>query len=191
MRAALAALLAAFVAGCGFHLAGSLPLPRVLQRIYIELEQPYKVSEAPLERTLRERLVQRGAKVVSKSEKAETRLRMWNLSERREALSIGPDGKALEYRLLISVDYEVRRGAELLLPPNTLTASRDYSFEPGSILAKESEESDLREFIQGELAELLLLRMEIGLRDMPAESVDPAQVVPPLSAPEPAPAPAG
>ena len=119
MRAALAALLAAFVAGCGFHLAGSLPLPQVLQRVYLDLEQPYKVSDAPLEIALRERLVQRGARVVSKSEKAETRLRLWNLAERREALSIGPDGKALEYRLLISVDYEVRRGAELLLPPTT------------------------------------------------------------------------
>ena len=188
MRAALAALLAAFVAGCGFHLAGSLPLPQVLQRVYLDLEQPYKVSDAPLEIALRERLVQRGARVVSKSEKAETRLRLWNLAERREALSIGPDGKALEYRLLISVDYEVRRGAELLLPPTTLSASRDYSFEPGSILAKEAEEAELREYIQGELAELLLLRMEIGLRDLPAPAASPAQVVPPLSTPTPAPA---
>lgn len=188
MRAACVVLLAALLAGCGFHLAGSLPLPRTLQRIYIDLEQPYKVSDAPLEIALRERLVQRGAIVVAKSGKAETQLRLRNLSERREALSIGPDGKALEYRLLISVDYEVRRGAEVLLPGQTLSASRDYSFEPGSILAKEAEEAELREYIQGELAELLLLRLEIGLRDLPPQPESPPQMVPPVSAAAPAPA---
>lgn len=190
MRALFGLAVVALLAGCGFRLAGSLPLPQALQRVYLDLEQPYRVSDAPLEIALRERLVQRGAKVVSKSEKADTRLRLWNLTERREALSIGPDGKALEYRLLITVDYEVRRGAEVLLPVQTLSASRDYSFEPGSILAKEAEEAELRAYIQGELAELLLLRMEIGLRDLPVEPAPPARVVPAVSAPAPAPAPA-
>lgn len=184
MRLTLIALLSLLLAACGFHLAGTLPLPRVLKRVYIDLSQPYQVSEPPLEVALRERLVQRGATVVAKTEKAETQLRIWNLVERREALSIGPDGKALEYRLLVSVNYEVRRGDQVLLPTDSLSASRDYSFEAGSILAKEAEESQLREFIQGELAELLLLRLEIGLRDQPPV---PAVVVPPVK-PEPAPA---
>jgi len=186
MRLALIAVLTLGLTACGFHLAGTRPLPEVLQRVYIDLSQPYKVSDQPLEVALRERLTQRGARVVAKAKQAETSLRLWDLVERRETLSIGPDGKALEYRLQISVNYEVLRGDKILLAPNSLSASRDYSFQPSSILAKESEEAQLREFIQGELAELLLLRLEVGLRDQ-TPTPDPAKLVPPLT-PEPAPA---
>ena len=186
MRFLLPLVLGVLLTGCGFHLAGTRPLPEVLQRVYIDLAQPYKVSDAPLEVALRERLSQRGAKVMPKSKQAETTLRLWDLVERRETLSIGPDGKALEYRLQISVNYEVRRADKVLLAADSLSASRDYSFQPSSILAKEAEEAQLREFIQGELAELLLLRLEVGLRDQPAV-VEPAQVVSPIKA-EPAPA---
>lgn len=189
MRLALSLLLGLLLTACGFRLAGTLPLPSVLKRVHIDLAQPYRVSESPLEVALRERLTQRGATVLPKVDPAETRLRLWDLIERRETLSIGSDGKALEYRLLISVNYEVRRGDKLLLAADTLSASRDYSFAPSSILAKEAEEAELRQFIQGELAELLLLRLEISLRDLPSQP-EPPQVVPAVS-PEPAPAPAG
>lgn len=185
MRIALAGLLlATLLSGCGFQFAGSRPLPAVLDRVYVDVEVPYRVSEPPLETALRARLSQRGATVATRAEQAETQLRLWDLVERRETLSLGPDGKALEYRLVISVRYEVRRAGKLLLPADTLSASRDYSFQPNRILAKEAEEAQLREFLQGEMAELLLLRLEVGLREMPPE---PANVVPL----EPAPAPAG
>ena len=86
----------------------------------------------------------------------------------------------------IAAQHFLRRAGKLLLPADTLSASRDYSFQPNRILAKEAEEAQLREFLQGEMAELLLLRLEVGLREMPPE---PANVVP--LAPAPAPSPAG
>lgn len=184
MRLALLAGLSLLLAGCGFTLVGSRPLPPVLDRVFVDVEQPYQVSEPPVETALRARLGQRGANVVSKAEQAETRLRLWDLVERRETLSLGTDGKALEYRLVFSARYEVRRGERLLLAPELLSVSRDYSFQPNRILAKEAEEAQLREFLQGEMAELLLLRLEAGLKTVP---LTPPAVVPLLPAAEPAP----
>jgi LPS-assembly lipoprotein len=41
--------------------------------------------------------------------------------------------------------------------------SRDYFFNAQQVLAKEAEESRLRDYIQNDLAELILLRLEAVL----------------------------
>lgn len=176
---------ALLLSACGFRLIGTRPLPSALQTVYVSVDAPYRVSEPPVQTALRTRLKRRGATVVSKPDQALTQVRLFDLSEQRETLSIGPDGKALEYRLVISVRFEVRQGTTLLQSPDQLTVSRDYSFRADQILAKEGEESQLREFIQDEMAELVLLRLEAVLASQPAP---PSVVVPVIPPAMPAPA---
>jgi LPS-assembly lipoprotein len=99
-------------------------------------------------------------------------------------LSIGTDGKVLEFQLVTSVTYQVNDGDKVLMPPDTLSLSRSYSFNAEQVLAKDAEEARLREYIQRELAELLLLRMEAVLGHSSEDSTVPA-------APTPAAEPAG
>jgi LPS-assembly lipoprotein len=163
------------LAGCGFHLAGNRMLPPPLDSVYIETVVPYRVSEPPVEVALRSRLVRRGGVVTSRAGDAKCILRLTKLDERREVLSAGLDGKALEYLLTTRVSYELTSGKDVLVPLDTLTVSRDYSFNAEQVLAKEAEEARLREFIQDEIAELLLLRLEATLSSRPA-SVTPTTV---------------
>lgn len=156
----LIAVLSMLLAGCGFHLAGTRPLPEPLRIVAIDVVTPYKVSEPPVETALRANLQRRGAQIVDGKSEEATLIRLSELKEARDTLSIGPDGKALEFRLVTSVRYEVRRGSRVLVAPDTIYATRDYSFEPQQVLAKEAEEARLQEFIQAELAELLMLRFE-------------------------------
>jgi LPS-assembly lipoprotein len=159
--AALAALL--MLGACGFHLAGTRPLPAPLADVYIDMVSPYTVTEPPLQAALQSRIESRGGQVKSKMDQAKTVLRLSDLSETREVLSVGPDGKAVEYRLVTRVTYELRSGERVLIAPESQGMSRDYSFSAQQILPKEAEEVRLRKFIQGELAELILLRIEAEL----------------------------
>lgn len=171
MRIALAALLATLLAGCGFHLAGSRPLPEPLKSAYIEVVAPYRVSEPPLEVSLRNLLQRRGGHVRNSAAGAGAVIKLSDLNESRLVLSIGTDGKVLEFQLVTSVTYQVNAGDKVLMPPDTLSLSRSYSFNAEQVLAKDAEEARLREYIQSELAELLLLRMEAVLghsADQPA-----------------------
>jgi len=171
--------LAAGLSACGFHLAGSRPLPEALQVVSIDVITPYKVTEPPVETALRANLQRRGAQVVEKVQDVPvTHIRLSELKELRDPLSIGLDGKAREFRLITSVRYEVQRGDQVLLAPDTLFATRDFSFEPEEVLAKEAEEARLREFIQAELAELLMLRLEARLSraELMAPAAAPATV---------------
>lgn len=192
MRLLLSLLLVLPLAACGFKLIGAGGLPPELDAVYVDMALGYEVSEPEVETALRSKLVRRGAKIVAKAEPAVTQIRLSSLEERRETLSIGGDGKALEYRLVIGVRYELLRDGRLLLPADRISVSRDYSFQLDQILQKELEEQQLREYIQNELAELVLLRISTGLSArLPVAA--PAQLVPtvtPSPAHPPAPAPA-
>lgn len=172
----LLALLSALSA-CGFHAAGSRPLPEPLKLVRIDMIAPYQVSEPAVESTLRARLANRGAEVVEKTREDVTVIRLTNLQESRQVLSVGADGKALEYELILRVNYEVRNGTRVLVPPDQIEVRRDYSFTADQVLPKEQEAARLREFLETEMAELLLLRIETAAARAPAEPAAPAPVV--------------
>jgi len=167
MRAALAVVVV-MLAGCGFHWAGSRPLPPALTSVYIDVVTPYRVSKPPLESALSSRLLRRGARLAGSFGGARTILRVTDLTEARQVLSVDPFGKAVEYTLTARVQYELIEGGTVVLPADTIQVSRDYSFNAQQVLAKEAEEQRLQTFIQDELAELLLLRVEALLAAVPA-----------------------
>lgn len=172
MRVALVLGLAVLLAGCGFHFAGSRPLPPALSSVYIDVVTPYSVTKPPIEAALRSRLLRRGARVAASLGAARTILRLTEVDESREVLSVDPFGKAVEFTLTTRVRYEVVETGREPLPPDTLSVSRDYSFNAQEILAKEAEELRLQAFMQDELAELLLLRLEALLAAAPAAPPD-------------------
>ena len=161
---------AVLVGGCGFHLAGRTPVPPQLKAVYVDYVDPYHVGVPPLQNAITERLIRSGAKVVSQAQEAQSILRLSNLAQAREAVSIGPDGRALEYRLIVSVSYELASRGKVLLPPETQTVASDYTFNAQQILAKEKEKNRLEKYLQDELAELLLLRINARLTHLPSGS---------------------
>ncbi len=180
MRAAAAVaclLLALLSAACGFHWAGTRPLPPALSVVYIDVVTPYRVSKPPLEQALGSRLQRRGARLSSTLGAARSILRVSELTETREVLSVDPFGKAVEYKLTTRARFQLVEGGTVRVAPDTIQVSRDYSFNAQQVLAKEAEELRLQTFMQDELAELLLLRIEAALAAPPAAPADalPAQ----------------
>ena len=179
-------LLAGALGGCGFHLAGDRPVPPALSSVYIDLVQPYRVGTPPLETALQSRIASRGGVIKSHIGDAKAVLRLSDLSETRETLSVGPDGKANEYRLVTQVTYELHSGEQELIPPEAQGISRSYSFSVDEILGKEAEEARLRNYMQDELAALILLRIDAALAHtvIPVPAPDPSSPAnPPVEAP--------
>ena len=166
--------------GCGFHLAGQQPLPEPLTSVYIDMVNPYRVATPPLETALQARIVARNGQVKSDESKARSVLRLSELSETLEALAVGLDGVALEYRLVTHVTFELHDHDRVLVPAHDQSVSRDYSFNVTAVLAKEEEEDRLRNYMQNELAELILLRLEA---DLNRAATAPAPVSVPASTP--------
>jgi LPS-assembly lipoprotein len=159
----LAGVLAMLLAGCGFQLQGQRELPQELRSVFLDTVVPYRVADSAVEVALRSRLRRRGAIVAGSEAAADSILQLTNLNERRNVLSIGPDGKAIEFELVTEVTYSLRRAGIFIVPPGVVQVRRDLSFNSEQILAKEAEERRLQEFMQDELAELILLRLEASL----------------------------
>lgn len=167
-RLLFVALLPLMLAACGFHLAGDRPLPPALQSVYIDMVDPYRVTAAPVEAALLKRIASRGGAVKSRAAEAAVTLRLSNLRQNEEVLSIGTDSKAVEYRLIVSLHYELDAAGKVLVPADSISVSRDFSFSAQQILAKNAEQDKLNAWLQDEVAELLLLRLEAVLRQTPA-----------------------
>lgn len=178
MRPALATMLL-LLAGCGFHWAGSRPLPELLSWIYVDIVTPYHVSKPPLDGALRSRLLRRGAVVTANASSARTVLRISDLIETREVLSVDTFGKAAEYKLTARLRYELLEEGKAIVPAGVMSVSRDYSFNAQQVLAKEAEEARLQTFVQDELAELLLRRLEAQLTAPAAAPAGAADAPPP------------
>ena len=165
--------------GCGFHWAGSRPLPPELLSVYIDVVTPYAVSKPPVDGALRARLLRRGALIAGSADAARTTLRISDLSETRDVLSVDPFGKAVEYKLTARLRYDLITDGKSVVTPDVLQVSRDYSFNAQQVLAKEAEEQRLQAFMQDELAELLLLRIDAALNGLKASAPPPpAEAVP-------------
>lgn len=172
MRRTLPLLLALLLTACGFRFVGDRPLPELLRRVHVDVIAPYRVMEPPIETHLRALLLRRGSKVLDRPVAGVTEIRLSQLETRREILSVGTDGKALEFALITRVQMDVRRDSAVLVPGLVIEVTRDFSFNAEQVLAKEAEEERLRRYLQTEIAELLLLRLEALL------SASPAIVVP-------------
>jgi LPS-assembly lipoprotein len=162
------AALALWLGGCGFHLAGERPLPDALSSVYVEVVDPYRVSAPEVQAALVKRITSRGGLAKSHPEEAESILRLSGFGEGLEVVSIGSDGRAIEYRLTVSVRYELDdHDGHALVPGDVLRVSRDYSFSAQQILAKDVEQARLSSYLQDEMAELMLLRLEARLSHKP------------------------
>lgn len=159
------------LAGCGFHAAGSRALPAGMERVHVDTVVPYQVVEPRVETRLRSLLRQRGAQVLDRAQSDGATLRLTQIREAREVRTVGADGKALEYDLILRVDFDLQRDGAVLVPPDQVEVRRDYSFNPGQLLAKEQEALRLREFLEEEAAQLILFRIEARLARSAAPAV--------------------
>lgn len=159
-RVAALGLLIGLLTACGFQLQGSRDLPVPLQRVFIESDAAYSVEEPPVAVALGARLRRQGASVTGDRGRANSVLVIREVEERSEVLSIDRQGRAIEFDIIVSATYLLRAAdGRVLVAPETLTSRRALSFPSEQILPKEAEEARLKEFLQSELAELILLQL--------------------------------
>lgn len=160
MRAALV-LLALALAGCGFQLRGSAPVP--FQALYI----PNARAGIGLEL---KRNIEAGtdAKVVDDPKSADAILELTNEAREKIILSLGGTGRVREFRLRYSISYRVHDGKGVeYVPASTVNLTRDITFNDAEILAKEAEEQLLFRDMQSDMVQQLLRRLSLAQRPKP------------------------
>jgi len=150
-----AALAALPLTACGFKLRGPRALP--FSTIYIHGSDPNSPLFGKLSRQI---LANGNVEIVSKAEEADVQLMIMGISPDREILSLSGDGHVREYELFLTLNFKVLdRNNQELIPPTTIAARRDYSFQDQYVIAKEEEEVLLFKDMEQDVMDQLFRRL--------------------------------
>jgi LPS-assembly lipoprotein len=158
-RISLAAVAAfSIVAGlsaCGFRLVGSESLPGILARPYLSLKDPY----TDFSREFEHQLKSSGATLQVLRANATATIEVTKDLVEQRTLSVSALNIPTEYELTYTVTFAVHGAGKELLAPQTLSLSKDYSFEENVLLAKEHEADILRQQMARDLVSIAMRRL--------------------------------
>jgi LPS-assembly lipoprotein len=140
------------LAGCGFHLEGSAPLPAEVKRPYLEAPD----HQSDFVQDLRRSLLSNGAHLQQAKTDSSAVVSILKDSFSKRVLSVSANNQPNEYEITYTVRVSVTAGDKELLPAQDVTATRTYSFSEPLLLAKGHEEDSLREDMAKDLAERVM-----------------------------------
>ena len=153
--------LALSLPGCGWRLRGSVELPPVMAKTHLQGTAPFSELGVQLKNTLNNA----GAQVVSDAGQATASLVILGNELNRRVLALDNSGRASEYELSYVLRFKVlgEQGEEVVAE-QTVTATRDYLFNPDAILAERDEEARLRKDMLRLAVQRMFYRINASLR---------------------------
>jgi LPS-assembly lipoprotein len=152
---ALACTAAFILSACGFRLAGSDHLPPVLARPYLSVKNPYTDFAREFEHELKSA----GAVLEPGRQDATATIEVTKDLVEQRTLAVSARNIPTDYELTYTVTFAVHGPDSELMAPQTITLSKDYSFEENVLLAKEHEADILRAQMARDLVGMAMHRL--------------------------------
>ena len=143
---------ATLVAGCGYHLQGALTVPAEMERTYLDPVDEYSLFH----RELRRQMQAAGVELVDAPDHATAILSIQTDDTGQRVLSVSARNVPTEYEVFYTVEYSIASGEKVLLSPQDVTLTRDYTYDTELVLGKAHEESVMREAIAKDLVRIVL-----------------------------------
>ncbi len=157
-RRLLAALPAAFLAGCGFQLRGTNSSNLPYKTLFIALPETADV------RIWMQRYIGASGQttIVNSAKEAEAIFQQLQDSRIKTILSVNAQGRVREFRLQLDYKFRVvnNKGQELV-GPNEINLSRDITYDDSTVLAKDLEEGLLWRDMNNDLVNQIVRRLSI------------------------------
>ena len=155
LLAALAIAVTALLSGCGFHLEGRTPLPKVMSHPYIQASD----QQSDFVQSLRRDLLISGAHPAEEAGRASAIIDVLQDHVAPRVVSVSATNRPTEYEVVYTIRFSVSAGGKQLLPPQELTARRTYTFNESLLLATEHEKAILRGAMGRQLADIVMYRL--------------------------------
>ena len=158
LRFLLALLVAALVAGCGFHLRGSGSGQLPYKTMHIALPETAEVR-IWLERYIK---ATGDTRLVDDPKAADAVFQQLADNRQKTILSVNAQGRVREYRLQLDYRFRVvNQKGQVLVPPNEINLTRDITFDDSNVLAKDLEEGLLWRDMNNDLVNQIMRRLSI------------------------------
>ena len=141
--------------GAAFGWRAASPLPGVLARPYLSLKDPY----TDFSREFEHQLKSSGATLQPLRANSTATIEVIKDLVEQRTLSVSAANIPTEYELTYTVTFAVLGTDTELLAPQTISLSKDYSFEENVLLAKEHEADILRRQMARDLVSIAMRRL--------------------------------
>jgi LPS-assembly lipoprotein len=155
--AALATVAAALalLGACGLHLQGRDAAPARFRTVYIETEN----RQSDFVQALTRSLLANGAAVSRDLEQSEAVIRIISDSVAEQVLTVSARNIPTAYELTYTVKFAVAQGTTVLLEPQEVSQTRDFTFDESILLAKNREQAILVDAMANDLAAIVMRRL--------------------------------
>lgn len=127
--------LALMTVACAYHLRGAIELPEQMRKVYLKNASP------SLQQQFTKTLKASSVDVVKQINQAGLVVAVFNEKMDRRVLSLSSTGKASEFELNYSLDYELQDASgNVLKKPQSIEITREYYNDQEAIIAKTNEE---------------------------------------------------
>ncbi len=148
-------LTASGLAACGFQLRTQPDVPPEMSRTYISANDSYSLFY----RKFRDELANAGVEVVESPANSTAVFSILVDSTDRRVLSVSARNVPREYEVYYTIHYSVENGNQSILEPQSLTLTRDYTYDETLVLGKAREEELLRQAIVDDLVRIILKQL--------------------------------
>ncbi len=148
-------LVAYGLAACGFQLRAAPDIPAEMSRTYISADDKISLFY----RTLRSELKNAGVQLVDSPARASAVFSILADKTDQRVLSVSARNVPREFEVFYTVFYSVEGGNSTIMPPQSLTRTKDYTYDETLVLGKAREEELLREAIVDDLVEVILKQL--------------------------------
>ena len=137
---------------CGFQMQGAFIPPAGMERTYIATGDRH----SRFYREFDARLQAEGVELTDSDADATATFTIFADDTGQRVLSVSARNVPTEYEVFYTITYSLDLGTTGLMPQQTLTLTRDYTYDSTLVLGKAREEELLREAIVADLVRIVM-----------------------------------
>lgn len=143
------------VSSCGFQIQGALSTPAEMQRTYIAADD----RQSLFYRELRAQLKAAGVVLVDSAADSTGVFSILYDETDQRVLSVSARNVPTEYEVYYTIEYAIDGSDKRLVEPQSLTLTRDYTYDSRLVLGKAREQELLRDAIVKDLVRIVLKKI--------------------------------
>ena len=153
------------LSACGWHIRGSLDMPKQLSNLYVSAND----SKGALVTELRQLLKTNRVSLVEKSADANYSLYLLEETKDRRTAGVGGDELSSAYEITLKVNYEIHLKNHNQLVEGNAISIRNFNYNTAAINSATQEELLLDQEMRRDLAQQILRRLSSVITNPPKE----------------------
>ncbi|MGA9334434.1 MAG: LPS assembly lipoprotein LptE [Rudaea sp.] len=153
---ALAAALSGLTA-CGFHMRGEVRLPAGMQRVHVQIADPF----SPLGRDVEAALRRSGATIEASPGAGVAEIVISAVSLAPVVRSVGANAFVNEFSMVYHVEIRIdAANGKTLLPQQIIEHSRDYTFDQSQAIGSNAEQDEIKKEMERDMVQAVMRKVE-------------------------------